>query len=81
MSWNSRSRLNFAHALNKFTHTHNHTEVIVSFPCLGEVPDLWNSSWSFLGVDQAPILSSGMGPDLVLISRGWCLLSQDETAR
>jgi hypothetical protein len=54
MSWNSRSRLNFARALNKFTHTqtHIHIEVItVSFPHLGEVPDLWNSSRRFLGVD------------------------------
>jgi hypothetical protein len=32
MSWNSRSRLNFAHALNKFTHTNIHTEVVTVFP-------------------------------------------------
>jgi hypothetical protein len=32
MSWNSRSRLNFSHAINKFTHTHIHTEVITVFP-------------------------------------------------
>jgi hypothetical protein len=110
MSWNSRSRLNFAHALNKFTHTHTHihTEVMkVSFPLweksltcgtpLGgswkwiKLPfcpvgqdlteDLWNSSRSFLGVDQAPLPSSGMGPDLGLISQGWCLPSPEETAR
>jgi hypothetical protein len=90
MSWNSRSRLNFAHALNKFTHTHTHihthththTEVVtVSFPPLGEVPDLWNSSRKFLGVDQAPLPPSGTGPELGLISQGWCLPSPDETAR
>jgi hypothetical protein len=70
VSWNSRSRLNFAHALNKFTHTHTHThthihtEVItLSFSPLGEMPDLWNSSRRFPGVDQAPLLYSGREPD------------------
>jgi hypothetical protein len=39
MSWNSRSRLNFAHALNKFTHTHIHTEVMTVFlPLSGRSP-------------------------------------------
>jgi hypothetical protein len=103
MGWNSRSRLNFACALNKFTHTHIHihTKVItLSFSpspppwekCLTcgtplggsrewiKLPfcpvgqnlteDLWNSSRRFLGVDQAPLPSSGTGPDLGLISLG-----------
>jgi hypothetical protein len=60
MSWNSRSKLNFAHALNKFTYTHTHkhthTHSHQSYntflpPTPGEVPNLWNSSWRFLGVD------------------------------
>jgi hypothetical protein len=66
MSWNSRSRLNFAHALNKFTHTHIHihTKVVtLSFPHSGR------SAWPVEllseapGVDQTPLLSSGTGPD------------------
>jgi hypothetical protein len=32
-------------------------------------------------MDQAPLLSSRMGPNLRLISWGWCLPSPDETAR
>jgi hypothetical protein len=118
MSWNSRSRLNFAHALNKFTHTHTHTHthkhthshqsyntflpplwekcltcgtplggswewIKLPFHPVGRdlTADLWNSSWRFLGVDQAPLPSSGTGPDLGLISWGWCLPSPDKTAR
>jgi hypothetical protein len=83
MNWNSRSRLNFAHALNKFTHSYTFTLKLLqfSFPILGEFPDLWNSSQRFLRVDQAPLPSSGTGPDLGQISQGWCLLSPDKTAR
>jgi hypothetical protein len=60
---------------------HIYTKVItVSFPALGEVSDLWNSSRRFPWVDQAPLPCSGTGPDLGLISWGWCLPSLDETA-
>jgi hypothetical protein len=66
-------------------HSLTHTFILkllqFSFPLLGGFPDLWNSSWKFLGVDQAPLPSSGTGPDLGLISWGWCLPSLDESAR
>jgi hypothetical protein len=55
MSWNSRRRLNFANALNKFTHTHIHTEVITVF-----LPHSGRSPWPvelFLEVPRSRLSS------------------------
>jgi hypothetical protein len=70
--------------MNQAAHSHTHSYqnyYSYPFPLLGEFPDLWNSSQRFLGVDQAPLPSSGTGPDLGLIFQGWCLPSPEETAR
>jgi hypothetical protein len=70
--------------MNQAAHSQTHSLwSYYSFPSplLGRFPDLRNSSPRFLGVDQVLLPSRGMGPDLGLISRGWCLPSPDETAR
>jgi hypothetical protein len=63
-----------------FTHPFIPEVITVFLPPFEEVPDLWNSSHRFPGVDQTPVLPSGMGPDWELtFSEG--LLSLDEIAR
>jgi hypothetical protein len=81
MSWNSRSRLNFAHALNKFTHTHSHWSYNSFLSPSGRSP------WPLELLSEVP--GSGSSSPSVQWDRtwfrtdflGWCLPSPDETAR